>query len=390
MVTVERTTVEGGNRMRPAALFAFFWMPVVAGLAHGAPSTRYYFGADLSYINELEDCGAAYFAGGTRRDPFELFKEQGANLVRVRLWNDPQWTRYSTLADVKKTIARSRKAGMQVLLNFHYSDDWADGEKQLIPKAWEGSIDDVDALAEKVYEFTYRTLLELNAAGLMPELVQVGNETNHEILSTLERAKQPINWARNAKLLSAGIRGVRAAGKKATIEPRVMLHIAQPENVEPWFAAATEAGVTDYDLIGISYYRRWSSETPAGLYRVIDRLRHRYDADVLVVEAAYPWTLEAADDMSNLLGKDTLVEGYPPTKAAQREYLIDMTQQIIAHGGVGLVYWEPAWISTSCKTRWGTGSAWENAALFDFEGELLPGADFLGFPYRYGSSPTSR
>ena len=162
-----------------------------------------------------------------------------------------------------------------------------------------------------------------------------------------------------------------------------MLHIAQPENVEPWFAAAAEAGVTDFDLIGISYYRRWSSEVPAALYGVIDRLRHRYDADVLVVEAAYPWTLAAEDQMPNLLGESTLVDGYSATKEGQREYLIDMTQRIIAHGGVGLVYWEPAWISTSCKTRWGTGSAWENAALFDFDGELLPGVAYLSVPYRY-------
>ncbi len=356
---------------------------LLAGAAANADSgTRYYFGADLSYVNELEDCGAAYSLHGEKRDPFELLHEQGANLARVRLWNDARWTRYSNLADVKKTIQRSQRAGMEVLLDFHYSDDWADGEKQLIPAAW-AHIEDVDALAQKVYEFTFQTLQSLNAAGLMPELVQVGNETNGEILSTLEKAGNSINWERNAKLLNAGIRAVREAGAKASVNPRVMLHIAQPENVEPWFAAATAAGVTDFDLIGISYYRRWSSELPQELVAVIDRLRHRYDADVLVVEAAYPWTLEAKDSMSDLLGTSTLVEGYPATRDGQRLYLIDLTQQIIEHGGVGLVYWEPAWISTSCKTRWGTGSAWENAALFDFGGNLLPGADFFKHPYAY-------
>lgn len=84
----------------------------------------YYLGADLSYVNEMEDCGVVYRDAGKPADPFMLLKSRGANLVRVRLWNDAQWTPYSNLADVKKTIRRSRRAGMQVLLDFHYSDDW--------------------------------------------------------------------------------------------------------------------------------------------------------------------------------------------------------------------------------------------------------------------------
>ena len=351
--------------------------------AEGAPT---YLGADLSYVNELEDCGVRYFENGKQRDPFELLGEKGANLSRVRLWNEATWTRYSNLADVKKTIARSRAAGMEVLLNFHYSDDWADGDKQIIPVGW-AAIEDVDTLAETLYRFTLDTLLELHADGLMPELVQVGNETNREILSTLAKAKEPIDWTRNAKLFNAGIRAVRDAGEKTGTRPRVMLHIAQPENVEPWFEAATKAGVVDFDLIGISYYRRWSSETIDGLIATIRRLTQLYDADVLVVEAAYPWTLESKDEMNNLLGTGTLIEGYPATPEGQRRYLIDVTQKVIGAGGVGLVYWEPAWISSSCKTRWGTGSSWENATLFDFDGELLPGADFFGFPYDYPAAP---
>ncbi len=352
-------------------------------LAPRAGAVDYYFGADLSYVNELEDCGAQYRQGNERKDAFELLHSRGANLMRVRLWNDARWTRYSNLADVKKTIARARKAGMQVLLDYHYSDDWADGDKQIIPKAWEPLSDDPDALAAALYEFTVRTLRELDAEGLMPELVQVGNETNGEMLSTLERAKNPIDWTRNAKFLNAGIRAVRDAGARSTVRPRVMLHIAQPENVEPWFAAAAAAGVTDFDLIGISYYRRWSTQDLDGLFATINRLRHRYPADVMVVEAAYPWTLEHRDEMPNLLGADTLLPGYPATQDGQRRYLVDLTQQVIANGGVGVVYWEPAWISSSCKTRWGTGSSWENATLFDFAGRLLPGADYLDFPYAY-------
>lgn len=378
--------MQGNQKIAPqwapwAALLA-----VVTGSAWADPPEGYYLGADLSYVNEMEDCRVVYRDAGKPADPFVLLKSRGANLVRVRLWNDARWTRYSNLADVKKTIRRARRAGMQALLDFHYSDDWADGEKQIIPKAW-AHITDPDALAQALYDFTRRTLRELDRDGLMPELVQVGNETNGEILSTLERAKEPIDWSRNARLFNAGIRAVRDAGAQSSIQPRVMLHVAQPENVEPWFAAAKAAGVTDFDLIGISYYRRWSTQDLDGLDAVIRRLRQSYRADVLVVEAAYPWTLENADQSPNLLATSTLIAGYPATPRGQRHYLIDLTQRVISNGGVGVVYWEPAWLSSKCKTRWATGSAWDNATLFNHQGELLPGADFFGFPYVFSTKP---
>ena len=156
------------------------WMPALAlalaaALAPAAAGAGpLYLGADLSYVNEMEDCGVRYREHGAVQNPFALFHAHGVNLVRVRLWNDARWTRYSDLSDVKKTIRRARAQGMQVLLDFHYSDDWADGEKQLIPKAW-AAITDQDELARTLYGYAYDTLSALDRAGLMPELVQVGN-----------------------------------------------------------------------------------------------------------------------------------------------------------------------------------------------------------------------
>src|SRR5690349_5799680 len=159
-----------------------FPFALVAGLAAASVAqaqsqpTSLYLGADLSYVNEVEDCGAVFRKDGKPVDPFKLFGAEGANIVRVRIWNDAEWTRYSNLADVKKTIARSRAAGMQVLLDFHYSDDWADGEKQIIPKAWVGLTTEQQAKA--LYDYTTEILTALDRDGLMPEMVQVGNETN--------------------------------------------------------------------------------------------------------------------------------------------------------------------------------------------------------------------
>lgn len=341
-----------------------------------------YFGADLSFANEMDDCGAVYREHGKPIDVYRLFKEHGANLIRIRIWNNPDWTDYSNLADVEKSIARARAAGMQVLLDFHYSDGWADGDKQIIPAAW-AHIKDPHKLANALYQYTYKTLMALNAKGLMPNMVQVGNEINREILEPKGWPKnKPIDWTRDALLINAGIKAVRDAGKNSAIKPKVMLHIAQPEHVEPWFAAATKAGITDFDVIGISYYQKWSKETIPELGATIKRLTRKYPkADVMVVETAYPWTMGWDDNTPNAMGKDSIAPGYPATPQGQRKYLIDVSQAVISNGGVGVVYWAPDWVSTRCHTRWGRGSTWENATLFDFKGNVLPGIDFLDYPY---------
>jgi arabinogalactan endo-1,4-beta-galactosidase len=342
------------------------------------PVSGLYLGADLSYVNEMEDCGAVFRSGGNAVDPFALLAGKGGNIVRVRIWNGAKWTKYSDLTDVTKTIRRAKAAGMQVLLDFHYSDDWADGEKQIAPAAWAKL--DTPAQAKALHDYTRDVLTKLDAAGLMPEMVQVGNETNPELMGGVKDRK--IDWTRNAALLNAGIAAVRAVGKTAAIDPRIMLHIAQPENVEPWFDDATAAGVIDYDVIGISYYKKWSIRTPAQLGETIARVKARYKADVIVVETAYPFTNDNADTSPNLLGPDTLIAGYPATPNGQRDYLVDLTQITVDAGGVGVVYWEPNWVSTKCGTRWGKGSNWENAAWFDLKRhEALPAFEFLGRRY---------
>lgn len=358
-----------------AALFA---TAAQAGPVAPKPAGGLYLGADLSYVNEMEDCGAVYRDAGKPVDPFALLKAKGGNIVRVRLWNDATWTKYSDYPDVLKTIRRAKVAGMQVLLDFHYSDDWADGGKQLTPKAWAGL--DTAAQAKALHDYTRDILTRLDRDGAMPEMVQVGNETNPELLGGKEFV--PINWARNARLFNAGIAAVREVGRTASINPRVMLHIAQPEHVLPWFDAAKAAGVTDYDVIGVSYYSKWSKYSLAQLKRTVTTARHRYKTDVIVVETGYPFTLEGADTATNLLGKDALITGYPPSPAGQRRFMIDITQLVIDAGGIGVVYWEPNWVSTRCGTRWGKGSDWENSAWFDLRRhDALPVFDFLTHRY---------
>lgn len=345
----------------------------------GDGETAFYFGVDLSYVNEVEDCGAVFLEGGIPQDPYDIFENHGANLVRARLWHDPTWTDYSTLEDVKKTFSRAEQAGMATLLDFHYSDDWADPGTQNIPAAWE-DIEDLDELAQAVYQYTYDVLLELDREGLMPDFVQVGNETNSGMLKKV----MELDWSRDAKLFNAGIQAVRDAAKKTHTSPQIILHIAQPENTGWWFREAQSNGVTDFDVIGISYYPQWSSYSITDMGSQVTYLRQAFGKEVMVVETAYPWTYDAAPETAdNIL--NTGLRGYPASPAGQRQFMIDLTQSLINNGALGVVYWEPAWVSTECFTRWGQGSHWENATFFDFQNgnELHEGIDFLSYPYLY-------
>ena len=341
-----------------------------------------YFGADLSFAGQMADCGALYRdSDGKIKGIYRIFKDHGANLVRVRIWNNGNKTKYSTLNDVIRTIRDAKAEGMRVLLDFHYSDSWADGGKQPIPHDWAGITDDAK-LADTLYQYTTYILTTLGRQDLMPEMVQVGNEINPEMLQRgtpqLENgeiaSKPRINWTRDSMIINAGIRAVRDAGKKFPVKPRIMLQIAQPENLESWFAAATRAGVTDFDLIGFSYYGlQWSKDNIAQAGEVIRRLRHAYpDKDVMLVETAYPWSADAPGVHSNLNAK-ALLPGYPATPEGQKKFLVDLTRTVLAAGGDGVNYWAPDLIPNHCSQR----NAGSTTALFNFDGNVLPGIDFM-------------
>ena len=345
----------------------------------GVEPLTLYLGADLSYVNEMLDCGGEFRDIGVIKDPYQIFAEAGTNIVRVRLWHNPTWTSYSNLEDVKKTIRRSKEEGMKVLLDFHYSDDWADPGDQIIPEAWK-NVADLQVLGDSLYNYTFNTLDELHEIGLTPEMVQIGNEINSEILldAHVDELNEPINWERNVFLLNKGIQAVDNFNNAFTKDVETMIHIAQPEFTFPWFDEAFSNGLIDFDWIGISYYPKWSSTNMNNLPQSIAQLKDKYSKRVMVVETAYPYSLVASDAANNILMQDALIPDYPATKEGQLNYMLDLTKKTIEGGGEGVIYWEPAWISTSCSTRWGQGSHWENATFFDAENnnEALPAFNF--------------
>ena len=339
-------------------------------------SNVFYYGADLSYVNEMEDCGAVYKDSNENfKDPYKIFAEAGTNLVRIRLWHNPIWTNYSNINDVKKSIQRAKSEGMNVLLDFHYSDSWADPSNQEIPAAWLNQINNTELLGDLVYNYTFDTLNELYNLNLLPEIVQIGNEINAMILQNGE-VKWPIDWSRNSALINKGIKAVRDISNQKNKKIEIMLHIAQPENALWWFGEAFNAGITDFDWIGLSYYPLWSEYNLNTIDVPLKNLIETYAKKLMIVETAYPFTLINADSANNIIGENALIPGYPASQQGQLDYLNDLKTKISESGGQGIIYWEPAWVSTNCKTLWGQGSHWDNATLFDHNNKSNLGMQF--------------
>lgn len=393
--------------MKQLSLFCFSFFIFL--FSNGCSSTRstsntkaihylweqFVMGADLSYVNEIEDAGGEYYANDQSKDAFGIFKENGCNNVRVRLWHTPTWKKevtngrlYSDLTDVEKTIRRAKQAGMSVNLNLHYSDDWADPNKQNIPAAWAGL--PFKVLQDSVYNYTLSVLNYLQARDLVPEMIQVGNENNNGMLWPVGKVdwNMPDNWENFGALINSGIRAVRDFSKTSVIKPQVIVHVAQLQFAPQWTENLTTlGGVNDFDILGLSHYYKWSTVHP--LKEVGDTIRllvNKYGKKVMVVETAFPWTFENGDNYNNLFGDPNELIGYEATVPAQLEYMKNLTQTIISAGGDGIMYWEPAWITSPMKDRWGTGSSWENAALFDFKGNALPAIKFMGLKYDFNQS----
>lgn len=349
---------------------------------------KFAMGADLSYVNEVQDFGGVYKDSGTVRDPFAIFKTHGANVVRVRLWNNPQWQLpynagklYSNLADVEKTIQRAKLAGMAVNLDLHYSDIWADAGHQKTPAAWGGLA--FTTLKDSVYQYTLSVLNDLKSKNLTPEMIQIGNETNQGMLYDAGKVVN-YNFTAFAQLLNSGIKAVRDFSQTSAIKPQIILHVAKLTDADYYANGVISAGVTDFDILGISHYYVYSALLAmSDVGNTIKALKTKYNKKIMIVETAYPWTSQGADSYTNLFSGTTGFNGYGVSKDDQYKYMKDLTQQVISAGGSGVMYWEPAWITSKLNDSYGVGSSWENNAFFDFSGNTLPAIDFMNYAYQF-------
>lgn len=344
-------------------------------------------GADVSLIGELEERNAVYYLHGEQKDLFEILSECGINMVRLRLWNNP----YSEdgkpygggCNDLKTTMKLAKrvvKNGMRLMLDFHYSDFWADPAKQFKPKAW--ATLQGDDLEHAVYDYTKESLLCLKAEGLIPSVVQVGNEITNGFLwpdGHVENLEQMV------RLLKEGIRAVHEICPKA----RIMLHLDFGTNNElytKWFSDI-EPYELDYDIIGMSYYPYWNGSLDL-LVKNMNDISSRFDKDIMIAETAIGYTTDnlgcKVAVYSEELEKKTAFTG---TKEGQKQFietLYGKVRQVKNQRGIGVVYWEPAWLPIpdcawalpiGCEymnDKAELGNSWGNQALFDADGNANP------------------
>ena len=335
-------------------------------------------GADISSLKKSEDKGGIYATtDGTTGDALTILHDHGLNYARLRVWvYSPDG--YHGKAQLLEMAQRLKSNDLKLLVDFHYSDTWADPGKQYKPAAWEDY--DFELLKQALYDHTFDICNSLKAQGTPPEMVQIGNEINSGMLWPDGHTKE---WDNLAALVKEGYRAV----KDCSPATRVMLHIAEGgdnELARGWFDNAVQREVP-FDLIGISYYPYWHG-TLADLQNNLNDIAIRYDKDIVVVETAYPFTPDDNDTLQNIIRFQT-TRGYPATPEGQVRMLGDVMAIVraVPNGrGLGIFYWDATWTAVP-GNGWDpahptSGNGWENQALFDFDNRALPAMNLFNTP----------
>lgn len=375
-------------------------------------------GVDLStYASEIKAGVIFRDRDGNALTPeafMEQLKNAGINWVRLRVWNDPYDADGNGYGggdcDINNAIVIGKlatDAGLRVLIDFHYSDFWADPDRQLVPKAWSGK--DLSEKADALSAYTTQCLDKLLTAGVDVGMVQIGNETVNGIAGESDEDAM-------CRLFSAGSKAVRdlAAAKGADI--RVAVHFTNPEEFSGIAAMLKKHGV-DYDVFAASYYPYWHGTTE-DLTSILSGIADTYGKEVLVAETSYPFTDEDSDGTANVITSKTegLDFAYDISVQGQADALASVIRAVHAvdsDAGIGVFYWEPAWITVDpegTKTRkersalWETygcgwassyadsydpdhvgntygGSGWDNQALFDRNGYPLDSLNVFSLVY---------
>lgn len=372
-----RTAIAAGGALGAAALAA---TPVLAA-AHRDETPRpssFLRGADISSLAKSEDFGGVYRhrENGEEADAIAILARANVNCVRLKVWVDPA-DGYNTKTQVVDLASRAEWAGMDVMVDFHYSDTWADPGRQRKPAAWEGL--GLEELKDAVYDHTAEVLSALDDADAAPGFVQVGNEINSGMVWPEGRYDR---WGQLGELLTAGSNAVRDTAPGA----EVLLHLAEGGDNDAfrWFFDNAESHGVPYDAIGLSYYPFWHGPL-TGLESNMHDLAERYRRPMYLVETAYPFTIENGDDWDNIVSDPEPVAGHPASPGSQSsmlEAIADVVKGVPDRLGRGVFWWEATWTAVE-GNGWdpedpSTGNGWENQALFDYESRALPGLQPLG------------
>ncbi|MEI9998982.1 MAG: glycosyl hydrolase 53 family protein [Verrucomicrobiota bacterium] len=363
-----------GIRRRAALLAGCFaaLAAVVQGQANEQrqpPGLPFLAGVDLSAAPQYEDAGVVYRDGGEARPLLQIFRDHGANAVRLRLFVQPtgHGEAVNNLTDTIALARRAKALGYYLLLDLHYSDTWADPGHQQTPAAWQAL--KLPELAAQVHDYTAQVLAAMAKAGVAPDMVQIGNEINNGLLRPLgaldDHAIPPAQaFDRVAALLTAGADAVREAGPA-----RIMIHLANGERTDRTvsFFDAISARHVPFDVIGLSYYPARGG-TLGQLTTTLDRLATRFHKPVVVVETAYP--RRPSDARAGVAALT-----WPQTPEGQKQYLLALTETLRAVPGglgAGFFYWHPEAVPAGRLPLWQRG----DMSLFDeVRHDALPALD---------------
>ncbi len=392
-------------RRRTAGLFSALLLFLLMGVQAESAlyvkkaelSDDFILGMDVSSVISLENSGVSYAdADGVKKDLFQILSENGINYIRVRVWNDPfdaQGRGYGGgncgIETAEKIGRRAARYGMKLLVDFHYSDFWADPGKQQAPKAW-GQMK-IKEKAEAVYAFTLDSLIRLREAGANVGMVQLGNETNGRLAGEK-------TWMNIFRLTEAGSRAVREADPDIL----VAVHFTNPETAGSYLTYASKLDYyhLDYDVFASSYYPYWHG-TLDNLKKVLGEVQAAYGKKVMVAETSYAYTAEDTDFHPNTIGEGGSYEKpWPFTVQGQANAVAELIRAVNDIGGIGVFYWEGAWVSVgdgpaenaakweAFGSGWASsfassydpkdagvyfgGSACDNQAMFDRYGRALP------------------
>lgn len=380
-------------------------------------SDDFLMGVDISSLIALEEAGAKFYNwdGTEEQDIFVTLAQAGVNSIRVRVWNDPfdaDGNGYGGgNCDINTALEIGKRAtavGMGIMVDFHYSDFWADPSKQMVPKAW-ADIENRNELTEALYEYTRESLLMLRQNGVNVIAVQIGNETTSGLAGVTN------SWSRVCKMFNAGSKAVREVYPEA----KVVLHFTNPNNGNlPEKADSLAENEVDYDVFASSFYPN-SHGTLENLSEQFEYIINTYDKEVMIAETSWPFTIVDGDGWGNTLNGGTM---YPTSVQGQSNELVSVIECMANLGdkAVGVFYWEAAWIPVNSTAglegddwtkryeankelwekygigwassyageydandagQWYGGCACENQALFDYDGVPMESLKTFGYVY---------
>ncbi|MEO6167825.1 MAG: glycosyl hydrolase 53 family protein [Chitinophagales bacterium] len=336
-------------------------------------------GGDVSELSYIESKGGKFFENGIEKDCFEILKNNGFNIARLRLYNDPGNPDFSpskylpagfqNQEDILNLAQRAKAAGIQIELTFHYSDYWTNGSTQTKPHEWANL--NYEDLKKAVYDFTLSFMNQMKDQGTTPEYISLGNETPGGFLFPDGDYN---HFNQMAELFNKGYDAVKSVAP----DSKVIIHLDDAGNsgLYDWFFGELTAAGGKYDIVGASYYPFWSGKTVTQMRDWANYESAKLGREILIMETGYNWNPTLPNGSGGQLGNNGPYQNiYPSSPEGQRDFLLELFNGIkTADNGqvIGDIYWDPVMIAVpGVGWQLGAPNVVANTTLFDFNGNAL-------------------